>query len=867
MKDFFSLKPPRHRSFRSGFLLICFSFFSLSLSAQEICNNNIDDDGDGFVDCADPDCGLSTVQSTVSLVTDDAEEEANSVELFDTNADLDFRPNKYIGVRFQALEIPHGSVITNAYISFTASSNQAGASGIEIYAEAVANSPTFTNLNNNITGRTRTSQNVSWSQASWIGGNKYNTPDLKAVIQEVVDLVAEGSDLNNITFIALPAASGKISAASYEDLDPTDRPTLFVEYAICDQDGDRIPDILDADADNDGIPNYLEGACKVASDVLNLQALDGNTDPVVAFNNANFTLQDIPVSMSAIQVNGNATLDDYVIDDFHLNGSFGPRIGVDNSLGVNDNVVINFEFSAAIEDLAIQINDIDDEDIIQINGYLGGQVVNLSAGDITINGVCVSFLGGNRVASVCPNNLVTNSVSASIGVDFPVAVDQLEVILYQQSPGDDGGSITIAAITYDCNNARDFDNDGIPDYKDADSDGDGIPDVIEAGGVDLDQDGRLDYPIAGDPLSMIDADLDGFADAQDASEGGSLPALPNTDGSGRFNFLDIDADDDGIVDNIEGQTTVDFIPPLFVDINQNGIDDAYENDLGGQAFVPANKDLMDLPDYLDLDTDNDGESDLIEGYDLSNDGVANTLPSGIDADGDGLDDAFDQIISSTTIFNPGNGDQTPLDFPAAANNPSDRAWRIFGGSSFPVEWLSFAAVWEEGEAKLDWATASETNADLYVVERSFDGRRFEGIGEVKAFGNSNETQTYAFRDAAVKNFQIWEVFYRLRQIDFDGSESYSNTVQLGITQTAQVVMEAYPVPAADNINLRFAMPEAGEVELKIFNGLGQTIYADNLSFEAGLQELSLAVDKLSAGIYFLQVGNESYSGTTRFVKQ
>ncbi|MEL7534938.1 MAG: T9SS type A sorting domain-containing protein, partial [Bacteroidota bacterium] len=61
--------------------------------------------------------------------------------------------------------------------------------------------------------------------------------------------------------------------------------------------------------------------------------------------------------------------------------------------------------------------------------------------------------------------------------------------------------------------------------------------------------------------------------------------------------------------------------------------------------------------------------------------------------------------------------------------------------------------------------------------------------------------------------------------------------------------------------------EAGELALKIVNSLGQTIYADNMSFDKGPQEISLAVDKLSAGIYFLQIGNESYAGTTRFVKQ
>ncbi|MFK7923768.1 MAG: T9SS type A sorting domain-containing protein [Bacteroidia bacterium] len=867
MKDSPTFKPPRHRSFRLGLLLTFFLFLSFNLYSQEICNNNIDDDGDGFVDCADPDCALSTEQSVVNLITDDAEEEATSVELLDANADLDFRPNKYVGIRFQGLEIPKGSVITNAYMTFTASSNETGAAGIALRAEASSNSPTFNNTPGNVSTRSATTELVTWSQATWANGNKYNTPDLTKVVQEVLDLVATGSDLNNITFIASPAASGKISAASYEDVSPANRPLLVVEYAICDQDNDRIPDYLDADADNDGIPNYLEGACAAPTDVIDMQPLDGNTDPVTAFNGNSFTLQGIPVSMSPIAINGSATLDDYVIDDLHLNGSFGPRIGLDNSQGINDNAKINFNFAAAVSNLSFQINDIDDEDIIQINGYLGGQLVSLATGNVTVNSACVAFQGNNTVSSVCPNNLVTNSVGASINVDFPAPLDSLEIVLYQQTPGDNGGSITVAGITYACDNARDFDNDGIPDYKDADSDGDGISDLIESGGTDSNLDGRVDYPITGDPESMIDADGDGWIDSNDLTEGGVLPALFNTDSNGRPDFLDIDADDDGIVDNIEGQTTADYTPPSNTDLNKNGIDDIYESDLGGQTVVPANKDLADVPDYRDTDTDNDGESDLIEGYDLTNDGVANTLPSGIDLDGDGLDDAFDQLISATTIFNAANGDQLPDDFPGSANNAADRAWRIFGGSSFPVEWLSFVAIWDNGEAQLDWATASEINSDFYVVERSFDGQSFEDIGELEASGNSSQTQNYQFRDAAVKDFQIWKVFYRLRQIDLDGSESYSNTVQLGINQNASVVLKAFPIPASDVINVSFAIAKAGNIELNILNSLGQTIHTENLSFEAGPQSLVLPIEKLAAGIYFIQLGNESYSGTSKFMKE
>ncbi|WP_299249900.1 DUF11 domain-containing protein, partial [uncultured Aquimarina sp.] len=161
----------------------------------------------------------------------------------------------------------------------------------------------------------------------------------------------------------------------------------------------------------------------------------------------------------------------------------------------------------------------------------------------------------------------------------------------------------------------------------------GIPDVAEDGGVD------------GAGVSTVPTDTD---------------MNPN-DGP---DYLDIDADDDGIVDNIEGQTTAGYIAPIVddpltplvdeSDTDGNGVNDAY--DTNGTAIDPTNTDgLADGPDYIDLNSDEDSESDTIEAYDTDDDGIADTLPAGIDSDGDGLDDNFDTDDAS---LDPTNGGQT-----------------------------------------------------------------------------------------------------------------------------------------------------------------------------------------------------------------
>ncbi|MDX8337600.1 Ig-like domain-containing protein [Draconibacterium sp. IB214405] len=156
----------------------------------------------------------------------------------------------------------------------------------------------------------------------------------------------------------------------------------------------------------------------------------------------------------------------------------------------------------------------------------------------------------------------------------------------------------------------DNDCDGVADAIDIDDDNDGIRDNIENGGY---------WPEDG--MGLIDSDHDGIPD-----------------------YMDIDSDNDGIVDNIEGQGEHNYIPPSGIDENGDGWDDIYDVTIGG--VITFDEDLTDtdgdsMPDYLDIDSDNDGVWDLIEGHDDDNNGIADVLRWYSDEDRDGLDDAYD----------------------------------------------------------------------------------------------------------------------------------------------------------------------------------------------------------------------------------
>jgi cysteine-rich repeat protein len=195
----------------------------------------------------------------------------------------------------------------------------------------------------------------------------------------------------------------------------------------------------------------------------------------------------------------------------------------------------------------------------------------------------------------------------------------------------------------------DRDGDGFRDDVDVDDDGDGIVDTEEGDGTDWsadqDADGVPDYADP-DEVSCADEEPDGICD--------SLPTDMDGDGDGLPNHLDLDADGDGLPDTTEGHDADgDGIADSVAvdnDDDVDGLDDAFDPDCAGMPgactadgiVAPvSDRDGDGAPDYLDADSDNDGLLDRVEGFDGDADGQPEALPSGVDADGDGLDDAFD----------------------------------------------------------------------------------------------------------------------------------------------------------------------------------------------------------------------------------
>lgn len=176
----------------------------------------------------------------------------------------------------------------------------------------------------------------------------------------------------------------------------------------------------------------------------------------------------------------------------------------------------------------------------------------------------------------------------------------------------------------------------------------------------------------------------------------------------------------------------------------------------------------------------------------------------------------------------------------------------------PVELMSFTGTVRAEDNLLDWTTASEQNSDFFLVERSTDGRSFEPIGSVDAANYSSMAIQYRFADvAAPKGLS----YYRLRMVDTDGTEAFSEIIAL--TRDPLNVL-VYPVPVEDV--LFWSTVQEPIHRVIIHDALGRTV-ADGAT--QGTQLNGPLLDRLATGTYSLQLLGEHdrVIARSRFVKR
>jgi photosystem II stability/assembly factor-like uncharacterized protein len=185
----------------------------------------------------------------------------------------------------------------------------------------------------------------------------------------------------------------------------------------------------------------------------------------------------------------------------------------------------------------------------------------------------------------------------------------------------------------------------------------------------------------------------------------------------------------------------------------------------------------------------------------------------------------------------------------------------FSNSIIPVELSSFSAnVDNENDVTLNWCTATETNNHAFQIERRKTQKEkstdWNKIGLINGYGTTTEPQTYSFVD---KNLEAGHYQYRLKQIDFDGTNKYSNIVEVEIGTPIKFSLEQnFPNPFNPTTKISWQSPIEGNQTLKVYDVLGNEVATlVNEYRQAGEYDIDFNASQLASGVYFykLQVSN------------
>jgi len=183
------------------------------------------------------------------------------------------------------------------------------------------------------------------------------------------------------------------------------------------------------------------------------------------------------------------------------------------------------------------------------------------------------------------------------------------------------------------------------------------------------------------------------------------------------------------------------------------------------------------------------------------------------------------------------------------------------GYSLPIELLSFEAQWIEKEKKqaiLQWLTSSEMGTRYFEIQRSTDQIHYDSIGIVSSKGNNNQINPYSFIDKN-QHIEASTFYYRLKILSDNHSFRYSETRILERNSSKPISVLVYPNPFKQQIQLRFNEKPTSQVQIKVLDIAGKTIYNTQVSVQKQNLTHSISLNEMAIGAYFVYISfNEEW---------
>ncbi len=230
---------------------------------------------------------------------------------------------------------------------------------------------------------------------------------------------------------------------------------------------------------------------------------------------------------------------------------------------------------------------------------------------------------------------------------------------------------------------------------------------------------------------------------------------------------------------------------------------------------------------------------------------------------------YNFALNSWDDYMPGGTANTATNVLTVASLPSAElhTWWVLvdAASVLPVEITSFNAKCNGSSVSLTWQTASESNNNYFVLERSADGIHFEAIATIPTQnGNSSITQYYSATD---NQPLATKAYYRLKQVDINEHYSYSSVTVVTCNDAVSIEpnITIYPNPAVDYMNVNIKNLK-GTKQLTIYNAIAQEMAKEQTANED--DQLQFNVMSFAKGTYILRIDVDgAFYQAIKFVKK
>lgn len=185
-------------------------------------------------------------------------------------------------------------------------------------------------------------------------------------------------------------------------------------------------------------------------------------------------------------------------------------------------------------------------------------------------------------------------------------------------------------------------------------------------------------------------------------------------------------------------------------------------------------------------------------------------------------------------------------------------------TALAAELIEFRAFAQQEVNVLEWLTATESDTEWHIIERSENGLDFKEIAREKAQGNTASATAYRFVDAK----PLFKSYYRIRTVDFNGHQEFSHVVTVNRDLPEVFILnKLYPSPTVDVVNIEYTLPTAATVVTRLLDINGKLLNTNELPAQSGLNTLQLDMNNYTAGFYFLVMEADGTRIVKRVVKQ